>query len=83
MVQSEDSCVKIVAFDTIGYIGVSLEGKAALRELGNIMLDWLDKLGHGMGNKVFKNSALTTLTHLIRLEQENQVRSTHPRPVLR
>lgn len=72
MVQSEDSSVKIVAFETIGYIGVSLEGKTALRELGNIMLDWLDKLGHGMGNKVFKNSALTTLTHLIRLEPENQ-----------
>jgi len=48
MVQSEDSSIKIVAFETIGYIGVSLEGKAALRELGNIMLDWLDKLGHGI-----------------------------------
>ena len=83
MVQSEDSSVKIVAFETIGYIGVSLEGKTALRELGNIMLDWLDKLGHGMVNKVFKNSALTTLTHLIRLEPENQVRSTNQRPVLR
>ena len=77
MVQSEDSSIKIVAFETIGYIGVSLEGKAALSELGNIMLDWLDKLGHGMGTKVYKSSALTTLTHLIRLEPENQVTSTN------
>ena len=52
MVQSEDSSHKIVAFETIGYIGVSLEGKSALHNLGNIMLDWLDKLGYGMGTKV-------------------------------
>ena len=77
MVQSEDSSIKIVAFETIGYIGVSLEGKTALSELGNIMLDWLDKLGHGLGTKVYKSSALTTLTHLIRLEPENQVTSAN------
>ena len=40
--------------ETIGYIGMSPDGKSPLIELGNIMTDWLDKL--------------TTLGHLIRLD---------------
>ncbi len=44
LVQSKDSCIKSVLPETIGYIGMSLEGKSALIELGNKMRDLLDKL---------------------------------------
>ena len=54
LVQSEDICIKSVVPETIGYIGMSPDGKSPLIELGNIMTDWLDKL--------------TTLGHLIRLD---------------
>ena len=44
MVQSDDLTAQSIAFETIGYIGVSLEGKTALVEMGNKMVECIEKL---------------------------------------
>ena len=44
MVQSDDFTAQSIALETIGYIGVSLEGKTALVEMGNKMVEFIEKL---------------------------------------
>ena len=74
MVQSEDVTAQTVAFETLGYIGVSLEGKTALLESGNMVTECVDKLGaliHDSSTEL-KITALNTLASLIKLDKENQ-----------
>ena len=74
MVQSEDVTAQTVAFETLGYIGVSLEGKTALLESGNMVTECVDKLGaliHDSSTEL-KITALNTLASLTKLDKENQ-----------
>ena len=41
---SEDPALRTIGLDTLAYVGVSLEGKEALAELGNIMLECVDQV---------------------------------------
>ena len=74
MVQSDDVTLQTVALETLGYIGVSLEGKAALLESGNLVSDCIDKLAvllHDSCTEV-KITILNTLASLVKLDKENQ-----------
>ena len=42
---SDDPALQTIGLDTLAYVGVSLEGKEALAELGNIMLECVDQVG--------------------------------------
>jgi len=74
MVQSDDFTVQSIAFETIGYIGVSLEGKAALVEMGNKMVDCIEKLEMLIRDSPteVKIRAMNTLASIIKLDKENQ-----------
>ena len=41
---SADPALQTIGLDTLAYVGVSLEGKEALAELGNIMLECVDQV---------------------------------------
>ena len=41
---SDDPALQTIGLDTLAYVGVSLEGKEALAELGNIMLECVDQV---------------------------------------
>ena len=74
MVQSDDPTAQTVAFETLGYIGVSLEGKSALLESGNMVTECVDKLTilvHDSSTEL-KITVLNTLASLIKLDKENQ-----------
>ena len=74
MIQSQDDTLQTVAFETIGYIGVSLEGKLALVELGNVMTECIDKMGEVIRDSAteMKISAMNALASLVKLDKENQ-----------
>jgi len=74
MVQAEDYTAQCIAFETIGYIGVSLEGKTALVEMGNKMVECIDKLELLIRNSPteVKIRAMNALASLIKLDKENQ-----------
>ena len=75
MVQAEDFTTQCVAFETIGYIGVSLEGKAALVEVqGDKMVECIEKLEVLIRNSPteVKIRAMNALASLIKLDKENQ-----------
>jgi len=74
MVQAEDFTAQCIAFETIGYIGVSLEGKAALADMGNTMVECMDKLEMLIRNSPteVKIRAMNAMASLIKLDKENQ-----------
>ena len=74
MVRSDDVTAQTVATETLGYIGVSLEGKSALLESGNQVTDCIDQLAvllHDSCTEV-KITVLNTLASLVKLDRENQ-----------
>lgn len=74
MLHSEDVTAQTVALETLGYIGVSLEGKSALLESGNLLTDCVDKLASLLHDSCteLKISVLNTLASLLKLDKENQ-----------
>eukprot|EP00092_Neocalanus_flemingeri_P003439 GFUD01003687.1.p1 GENE.GFUD01003687.1~~GFUD01003687.1.p1 ORF type:complete len:499 (-),score=180.28 GFUD01003687.1:555-2051(-) len=74
MVQSDDFTAQSIAFETIGYIGVSLEGKTALVEMGNKMVECIEKLEMLIKDSPteVKIRAMNALASLIKLDKENQ-----------
>ena len=71
-----DPCLKAVAFESLGYIGISLEGKSCLASLGNKMINCIEKLEHliqgrgadicptGIGPKLASQYAFKTIFFL-------------------
>ena len=74
MVDSSDRTQAAIAFETIGYIGESLEGKASLAELGNRFTHCLDKLGHLIrdGPTETRIRGMNAFASLVKLDKENQ-----------
>jgi len=74
MIQSGDFTVQSVAFETIGYIGVSLEGKTAFVEMGSKFKDFLGKLEILIKDSPteVKIRAMNSLASLIKLDKPNQ-----------
>jgi len=74
MFQSKDDTIQSVAFETIGYIGVSLEGKTALLRLENMMLECVEKLGLVIrdSSTELKITALNSLASLLKLDNQHQ-----------
>jgi 26S proteasome non-ATPase regulatory subunit 5 len=76
MAESEDPVAQAIALETVGYIGVSLEGKLALAELGNRMTDTIDRLELLITDSPTEARirAMNAFASLIKLDKENQVR---------
>lgn len=74
MAESDDLVAQSVAMETIGYIGVSLEGKLALAELGNRMTNCIDKLETLLTDSPteVRIRAINAFASLIKLDKENQ-----------
>jgi hypothetical protein len=74
MTDSPDLTERAIAFETLGYIGESLEGKAALAELGNPFTHCLDKLGQLMRDGLTETRirGMCAFAALLQLEKENQ-----------
>ena len=74
MVRSDDVTAQTVALETLGYIGVSLEGKSALLECGNQVTDCIDQLAVLLHDSCteLKITVLNTLASLVKLDRENQ-----------
>merc|ERR1719228_2549722 len=74
MAESDDLVSQSVAFETVGYIGVSLEGKTALAELGNKMTNCIDKLETLIQDSPteIRIRAMNAFASLIKLDKENQ-----------
>jgi len=74
MAESSDDSQKAMAFDTIGYVGISLEGKMSLAEVGNKMTHCIEKLG-GLINDApteIRIRGMNAFASLIKLDKENQ-----------
>jgi len=74
MAESSDDSQKAMAFETIGYVGISLEGKVGLAEVGNKMTHCIEKLG-GLINDAtteIRIRAMNAFASLIKLDKENQ-----------
>merc|ERR1719228_3100175 len=74
MAESDDMVSQSVAFETVGYIGVSLEGKLALAELGNRVTDTIDRLELLITDSPTEARirAMNAFASLIKLDKENQ-----------
>jgi hypothetical protein len=74
MTDAPDLTERAIAFETLGYIGESLEGKAALAELGNPFTHCLDKLGQLMRDGLTETRirGMCAFAALLQLEKENQ-----------
>jgi hypothetical protein len=74
LVQSDDLTAHSIAFETIGYIGVSLEGKTALVEKGNKMVECIEKLEMLIRDRPIevKIRAMNALASLIKLDNVYQ-----------
>merc|ERR1711874_487182 len=74
MTESSDDATKIVAFETIGYVGISLEGKLSLAELGNKMTDCIEKFGGLITDSPAETRirAMNAFSSLVKLDKENQ-----------
>ena len=74
MAESADRCQQAVAFETLGYIGESLEGKSTLSNLGNKFINCIEKLENLIRDSPteFRIRGLNALASLIKLEKENQ-----------
>jgi len=74
MAESEDPVAQAIALETVGYIGVSLEGKLALAELGNRMTDTIDRLELLITDSPTEARirAMNAFASLIKLDKENQ-----------
>ena len=74
MTDSNDLVHKVVAFETIGYIGVSLEGKTALNDLGNKFANSLDKLENLVQDAPteLRIRGMNAFASLVKLDKENQ-----------
>lgn len=74
MIQTQDFTAQSIAFETIGYIGVSLEGKSALAEMGNKILECIEKMEQLIKESPteVKIRAMNALASLIKLDKENQ-----------
>lgn len=74
MAESDDLVSQSVAFETVGYIGVSLEGKTALAELGNKMTNCIDRLETLITDSPteVRIRAMNAFASLIKLDKENQ-----------
>jgi len=74
MTDSSDPTERAIAFETLGYIGESLEGKTALAELGNPFTHCLDNLGQLMRNGLTETRirGMSAFAALIQLAKEHQ-----------
>jgi len=74
MTESSDDSTKIVAFETIGYVGISLEGKVSLAELGNKMTDCIEKFGGLIidAPSEMRIRTMNAFSSLVKLDKENQ-----------
>jgi len=74
MTESTDLVQKVVAFETIGYIGISLEGKSSLADIGNKMTDSIEKLETLIQDSPteIRIRAMNAFASLIKLDKENQ-----------
>jgi len=74
MTDSDDTTAQSVAFETIGFIGVSLEGKLALSEIGNRMTNCIDKLEQLITDSPteVRIRSMNAFASLIKLDKENQ-----------
>merc|ERR550519_1014420 len=74
MTESSDDSAKVVAFETIGYVGISLEGKVSLAELGNKMTDCIEKFGGLIMDapSEMRIRTMNAFSSLVKLDKENQ-----------
>jgi len=74
MTESKDDVQKTVAFETIGYVGISLEGKLSLAEIGNQMTDCIERFGELIcdSSTEIRIRAMNAFSSLIKLDKENQ-----------
>jgi len=75
LVEDQDDLTgQAVAFETIGFVGESVEGKQVLGELGNKMLHSIDCMERLMtdGPTEMRIRAMNAFASLVRLEKENQ-----------
>lgn len=74
MADSEDLTLKATSFETLGYIGVSLEGKSCLAEMGNKMLNCIEKLDNLIQDAPtdIRIRGMNAFASLIKLDKENQ-----------
>ena len=74
MTESADVTQKAIAFETIGYIGVSLEGKVTLADLGNKMSNCIEKLEDLIRDSPteIRIRGMNAFSSLIKLDKENQ-----------
>jgi len=71
---SKDMTLRTIAFETIGYIGASLEGKEALNGIGNKFTNSIEKF-EGLIHEApteFRVRGMDALSSLIKLDKENQ-----------
>jgi len=73
-VESDDLTLRVIGFETIGYIGVSLEGKQALNSIGNKFINSLEKLEHFIVDSPteVRIRGMNAFANLIKLDKENQ-----------
>lgn len=74
MTDSSDLTHKAIAFETIGYIGVSLEGKSSLNDLGNKLINSIEKLENLIKDSPteIRIRGMNAFASLIKLDKENQ-----------
>jgi len=74
MADSEDLTLKATSFETLGYIGVSLEGKSCLAGMGNKMLNCIEKLDNLIQDAPtdIRIRGMNAFASLIKLDKENQ-----------
>ena len=70
----QDPTLRTIAFETIGYIGISLEGKQALGAIGNKFTNSIEKLKVLIQDSTteFRVRSINALSSLIKLDKENQ-----------
>jgi len=76
MTESNDFTAQSVAFETIGFIGVSLEGKTVLAELGNKMTNTVDRLESLITDSPteVRIRSMNAFSSLVKLDKENQTK---------
>ena len=74
MAESSDLTQRAIAFETIGWIGVSLEGKVTLADLGNKMSNCIEKLEDLIRDSPteIRIRGMNAFSSLIKLDKENQ-----------
>eukprot|EP00088_Acartia_fossae_P037788 TRINITY_DN3902_c0_g1_i1.p1 TRINITY_DN3902_c0_g1~~TRINITY_DN3902_c0_g1_i1.p1 ORF type:complete len:504 (-),score=138.03 TRINITY_DN3902_c0_g1_i1:34-1545(-) len=71
---SYDPSLRTIAFETVGHIGVSLQGKQALNAIGNKFINSIEKLESLVRDAAteFRIRGMNAFSSLIKLDKENQ-----------